>query len=824
LLFRKCCLSEQQLDLVYNQIKNTLGQCIVFCDLFVIHYATPYDRIQIRDMILDVYQHLFDDCFHIFNLLLDMATHFNLYEIQFQVLYIMNCICNGPRIANLNEQDKYHIANMHFKKLIVQHNILNKVYAILKQNMTPAQTLTQSISLIARFASFNKECRDKIYQMDGLLSDLLKTLQGILSRHKIGLLKIVSFALAILMGDLTHENEPTLPPITMDCVTLALTLLSQLLFSWRNQFDDADTLVFILHALVGLLPGIRQDDLYGKLVQLLEDPNESIVETTLSVVFSKVLNFNDSKDTKIIVYILVEKCKILERLKELLCKSNNDMIRYHAMLCITDIIKIYPGSIMHMDKLGIISDVIFELTKDFEFNDKIVRCLRHLCRRMPMGMLLSYLEKHDLIHSLIGYCIEHFKPVDDVLDKFYNVEGDPFHQNQHHQVYNFELIYHTMHCLLTIVANSVDENGMTISNGLTQNNVPLSYKSVDQILTYQTKCLLKFKMTDIMDIGSLLKAIVQSPLRESINKWKYSEQQNRSLEEYVRILLVYIKSICDKISNNVFIREISLSVQRLVEEILNQSYSQIEQQTNPMLETMKNMYAQQKDKVVQLTKIFGSIADSAATQDEMYYKTLTMSNKSLIDLANEERELKFKTFNQLLASCSGMNIQLSDDVLDKLLEYFTSICDKTTGTLSKEQFITGLMTILNIQDRLLIENNYDLFDMNKSGTIDFREFVVGIAMARELAMSNEAAREKLLFQLFSAYDLNKDNTINFEELLHLRKSVYEGMGLYYSELELIDTTRQVFAKIDTDNNGIIDFAEFCNAVKTGILDIGHKIH
>ncbi|KAF0982838.1 hypothetical protein FDP41_010817 [Naegleria fowleri] len=816
-------MSKQQLDIVYNQIKNVLAQCIVFCDLFVIHYSTPYDRIEISDMILDTYQHIFDECFSVFNLLLDMSIYYKLYDIQHQVLYIFNCICNGPRIANLDQNHKYHLQNMYFKKLIAEYDILNKVYQqILKQPMTPMEISKQSISLIARFASFNKECRDKIYEINGLLPDLLKTLGGVLSKYKIGLLKIITFALAILMGDLTHTQSSTVKPTT-ESTFIALNLLSQLLFHWRVQFEDQDTLVYILHALIGILNGVRQDDLFKKFVDLLNDKNQYVVESVLSIVISKLIQ------DKFNVYILVEKCQLLETFKKVFTTTSSNMVRYYIMLCVTDTVKTYPFSIMKLDRLNLISDLIAELEKDTEFNDKIIRCLRHICKHMPMSMLLKYLDGYNFIHSLIRYCLNHYyTPKDDVLEKFYNnskasssIGGSTSNSLNS---YNFELIYHTVHCLLSIIHNHNGELLANIENGSSL-YTPVN---ANQIAIYQTNCLSKFTFEDIADIGTLLKGIVQSPLRESINNWKYSDQQQRSLEEYVRVLLVYIKTICDKINGNVFLREMSQKVQLLIEQILQQSYAQIELQTNPILEAYKTLYSKQKDRVLQLTRVLNSMIthDQSKVTDDLYYKTLTISSKSLVDLENEEKELKYRTFQQLLATCNNLNTQISDDTLEKLLEYFTSICDKNTGLLSKDQFIEGMMNILNIRDRLLIENNYQLFDIDNSGKIDFREFVVGIVVVNNEIAKNAAAtltdREKVvLYQLFSVYDLNKDNMITFDELLQMRRSgQMEGMNkAILTEEELIQDTKAVFEKIDADHNGIIDFNEFVHAVKSGILNL-----
>ena len=63
-------------------------------------------------------------------------------------------------------------------------------------------------------------------------------------------------------------------------------------------------------------------------------------------------------------------------------------------------------------------------------------------------------------------------------------------------------------------------------------------------------------------------------------------------------------------------------------------------------------------------------------------------------------------------------------------------------------------------------------------------------------------------EAFDKFDKDKDGTISVQEL----GTVMQELGLKPSEAEL----KVLIARLDTDNNGIISFQEFLEAMATGL--------
>ncbi|XP_018425085.1 PREDICTED: lysophosphatidylcholine acyltransferase 2 [Nanorana parkeri] len=131
--------------------------------------------------------------------------------------------------------------------------------------------------------------------------------------------------------------------------------------------------------------------------------------------------------------------------------------------------------------------------------------------------------------------------------------------------------------------------------------------------------------------------------------------------------------------------------------------------------------------------------------------------------------------------------------IQKQLEVFASIADMSKGgRIGIEEFATHLK--LPVSD--VLQELFALFDRNRDGTIDFREYVIGIAI-----LCNPANSEETIQMAFKLFDVDQDGSITEDEFSSLLKCVLGVPDLEVSNL---------FHDMDADKSGKITYEEFKN--------------
>lgn len=101
---------------------------------------------------------------------------------------------------------------------------------------------------------------------------------------------------------------------------------------------------------------------------------------------------------------------------------------------------------------------------------------------------------------------------------------------------------------------------------------------------------------------------------------------------------------------------------------------------------------------------------------------------------------------------------------------------------------------------------FNTFDRQHLGSINFREFVIGLSL-----LSRGSLQEKLRWA-FSLYDINSDGFITRDEMLDIVSSIYKLLGKYTDPVVDKHTTKdhvdRVFEKLDQNKDGVVTLDEF----------------
>ncbi|XP_075693031.1 lysophosphatidylcholine acyltransferase 2 [Rhinoderma darwinii] len=129
----------------------------------------------------------------------------------------------------------------------------------------------------------------------------------------------------------------------------------------------------------------------------------------------------------------------------------------------------------------------------------------------------------------------------------------------------------------------------------------------------------------------------------------------------------------------------------------------------------------------------------------------------------------------------------------KQLEIYASIADLSKGgRIGIEEFASHLK--LPVSD--VLKELFALFDRDKDGSIDFREYVIGIAI-----LCNPANSEETIQMAFKLFDIDGDGSITKDEFSSLLRSSLGVPDLDVSKL---------FQDMDADESEKISYEEFRN--------------
>ncbi|EPS59225.1 calcium-dependent protein kinase 1, partial [Genlisea aurea] len=172
-----------------------------------------------------------------------------------------------------------------------------------------------------------------------------------------------------------------------------------------------------------------------------------------------------------------------------------------------------------------------------------------------------------------------------------------------------------------------------------------------------------------------------------------------------------------------------------------------------------------------------------------------------IDSAVLSRMKQFRAMNKLKKLALKVIAQsLSEDEIKGLKAMFANMDTDNSGTITYEELKTGLARLGSKLSEAEVKQLMEAADVDGNGTIDYIEFITATMHRHRLE------RDEHLFGAFQFFDTDNSGYITRDELETAMKKY--GMG---DEA----TIREIISEVDTDNDGRINYEEFCTMMRSG---------
>ncbi|KAF5729050.1 Calcium-dependent protein kinase 21 isoform 1 [Tripterygium wilfordii] len=177
-----------------------------------------------------------------------------------------------------------------------------------------------------------------------------------------------------------------------------------------------------------------------------------------------------------------------------------------------------------------------------------------------------------------------------------------------------------------------------------------------------------------------------------------------------------------------------------------------------------------------------------------------------IDSAVLSRMKQFRTSNKLKKLALKVIAEnLSGEEIKGLKAMFTNMDTDKSGTITYDELKTGLARLGSKLSEAEVKQLMEAADVDGNGTIDYIEFT-SATMHRY-----RFERDEHLYKAFQHFDTDNSGYITIDELEHAMKE--HKMG---DEANI----RDIISEVDADNDGRINYEEFCAMMKSGTQQTG----
>lgn len=172
-----------------------------------------------------------------------------------------------------------------------------------------------------------------------------------------------------------------------------------------------------------------------------------------------------------------------------------------------------------------------------------------------------------------------------------------------------------------------------------------------------------------------------------------------------------------------------------------------------------------------------------------------------IDSAVLSRLKQFRAMNKLKKLALKVIAEnLSEEEIKGLKAMFTNMDTDKNGTITYEELKSGLARIGSRLTEAEVKQLMEAADVDGNGTIDYIEFISATMHRHRLE------RDEHLYKVFQYFDKDNSGFITRDELETAMKE--HGIG---DEANI----KEIILEVDTDNDGRIDYAEFCTMMRSG---------
>ncbi|CAL1354221.1 unnamed protein product [Linum trigynum] len=192
---------------------------------------------------------------------------------------------------------------------------------------------------------------------------------------------------------------------------------------------------------------------------------------------------------------------------------------------------------------------------------------------------------------------------------------------------------------------------------------------------------------------------------------------------------------------------------------------------------------------------------AAQVLDHPWLKEGGEASDKPIDSAVLSRMKQFRAMNKLKKLALKVIAEnLSKDEIQGLKSMFANIDTDNSGTITYEELKSGLARLGSKLTEAEVKQLMEAADVDGNGTIDYIEFITATMHRHRLE------RDEHLFKAFQYFDKDSSGFITKDEL----EMAMKDYGIADDA-----TIREIIAEVDTDNDGRINYEEFCAMMRSG---------
>ncbi|KAK4752484.1 hypothetical protein SAY87_021282 [Trapa incisa] len=180
-----------------------------------------------------------------------------------------------------------------------------------------------------------------------------------------------------------------------------------------------------------------------------------------------------------------------------------------------------------------------------------------------------------------------------------------------------------------------------------------------------------------------------------------------------------------------------------------------------------------------------------------------------IDSAVLSRMKQFRAMNKLKKLALKVIAEnLSEEDIQGLKAMFANMDTDKSGTITYEELKTGLARLGSKLTEAEVRQLMDAADVDGNGTIDYIEFITATMHRHKLE------RDDHLYKAFQHFDKDNSGFITRDEIEIAMREYQMGDEA---------TIKEIIAEVDTDNDGKINYDEFCAMMRGGNQHIGEAL-